>query len=111
MRLIPLLFLHLAWDTLVLFIVLRIAVRAGSLKWHRLGLACFAMAAWKLVLYLTLGVAAIVPVFLTMAPVLHWKYSLSLRVTAYVLALYLFLGIVFGAVLKLALGVLDLFFL
>ncbi len=110
MRLFPLLLLHLLWDTLVLFIILRIALREHSPASKSLGLVCFGAALGKSLLYSLLGVLATVPVLLSSGLFLGWAYSLSTRNILCILAAFLSVGIVFGSVLRMAHGVLELFF-
>ena len=111
MELFSILLLHVVWDTLVLFIILRVTVRDPSQQWQNLGFVSLGMAVWKSLFFLLMGVPAIVPILLTLGLYLRWAYSLTTRKILYILGAFLFAGIVFGAIRKMAYGVLELFFI
>ncbi len=110
MELLSVLLLHLVWDALVLFIILRVTVRDHSLRWQDVGSFTLGMAVWKSLLFLLMGVPAVIPFFLSSGFYLRWAYSLTTRQILYSLAAFLFAGIVFGAVRHMAYDVLELFF-
>jgi hypothetical protein len=111
MELLSKLLLHLVWDTFVLFIILRVTVRDHSVQWRNVGLVSLGMAVWKSLLFLLMGVPAVVPILLSLGLYLHWAYSLTTRQILYILGAFLFAGIAFGAIGKMAYGVLELFFI
>ncbi len=69
------------------------------------------MAIWKWLLYIWMGVLAIIPVLLTIGLIVRLGFSLPTRKTLYILGAFILVRIVFGSVLKMAMGVLDLFFI
>ena len=103
--------IRLLLDTLVLFIILWVALRDKPPKWSQLGLVCLTIAVWKWLLYVWMGVLAIVPTLLTVGLIVRLGYSIPLRKTLYILGAFVIVRIVFGSVLKMAMGVLDLFFI
>lgn len=110
MELLSILLLHVVWDTFVLFIILRVTVRNHSQSWRGLGAVSLGMAVWKSILFLLMGIPAVVLVLLSLGLYLRWAYSLTIRQIAYTLGAFVFAGIAFGAIRKMAYGVLELFF-
>ena len=106
-----LIFLRLLLDTFVLYIILWVALREKAPKWPKLGAICLALAVWKWLLYLWMGVPAIVPLLLSIALIVRLGFSIPMRKTLYILGAYVVVRIVLGSVLKMASGVLDLFFI
>ena len=105
------LLLHLPWDTLVFFLLLRFALRDSDRSWRHLGTVCVAIAVWKAILYSLMNVFSLALLFLSIGIFLHWAYELKTRAIVSILAIYLMAGIFFGAILHAAHGVLDLFFI
>ena len=103
--------LRLFLDTLVLYVILWLALRDRPPKWSQLGAVCLAVAVWKWLLYVWMGVLAIIPTLLTVALIVRLGYSIPIRKTLYILGAFVVVRIVFGSVLKMAMGVLDLFFI
>ena len=104
------LLLHLPWDTLVFFLLLRFALRESDRSWRHLGTVCVAIAVLKAILFPMFGVFSIVLLFLSIGIFLRWAYELKTRAIVSILAVYLMAGIFFGAILHAAHGVLELFF-
>jgi hypothetical protein len=109
MELLSKLLLRAVWDTLVLFVILRVAVRDHSQQWQNLGMVALGMAVWKALLVLLMGVSATILILLSLGLYLRWAYSFTTRQIVYILGAFLFAGIVFGAMRKMAYGVLELF--
>jgi hypothetical protein len=106
-----LILLRLLLDTLVLYVILWVALRDRPPKWSQLGMVCLGMAVWKWLLYIWIGVLAIIPTLLSVGLVVRLGYSVPTRKTLYILGAFVIVRIVFGSVLKMAMGVLDLFFI
>lgn len=103
--------LRILLDTCVLYIILWLALREKPPKWTRLGTFCAAMAVWKWLLWVWMGSIAIIPVLLSVGLIVRFGFSIPTRKTLYILGAFVVVRIVFGSVLKMAMGVLDLFFL
>ena len=106
-----LILLRLLLDTLVLYIILWVALRENPPKWSRLGVVCLSMAIWKWLLYVWIGVLAIIPLLLSIGLIVRLGFSIPTRKTLYILGAFVVVRIVFGSILKMAMGVLDLFFI
>ena len=105
------LLLRLLLDTFVLYIILWLSLRENSPKWPKLGSICLAMAVWKWLLYIWIGVVAILPLLLSLGLVVRLGFSMPTRKTLYVLGAFVVARILLGSILKMAVGVLDLFFI
>ena len=103
--------LRLLLDTLVLFVILGVALRDRPPKWSHLGAVCLTIAVWKWLLYVWMGVLAIIPTLLSVGLIVRLGYSIPIRKTLYILGAFVVVRIVLGSVLKMAMGVLDLFFI
>lgn len=103
--------LRLFLDTFVLYIILWITLRENPPKWTKLGTFCAAMAVWKWLLYVWMGVLAIIPLLLSVGLIVRLGFAIPTRKTLYVLGAFVVVRILFGSVLKMAMGVLDLFFI
>lgn len=105
------LLLRLLLDSFVLYIILWVALREKAPRWPTLGTICLVLAVWKRLLYVWIGVVAIVPLLLSVALIVRLGFSIPARKTLYILAAFVAVRIVLGSVLKMASGVLDLFFI
>jgi hypothetical protein len=104
-------FLPLLLDTFVLYAILWLALREKAPKWQTLGAVCLAMAVWKWLLYLWMGVLAIFPHLLSVGLIVRLAFSIPTRKTLYILAIFVVVRIFLRSVLDMALGVLDFFFI
>ena len=105
------LLLRLALDAFVLYAILWVVLREKAPKWTPLVAVCLAMAGWKWLLYTWMGVPAILPVLLSVGLIVRLGFGLSTRKTLSVLGAFVVVRILLGSVLKMASGVLDLFFI
>jgi hypothetical protein len=103
-------FLLLLLDAFILYVILKVALRGNAPNWPKLGALCVVTAVWKWALFLWMGVLAIVPVLLTIGLVVRLSFTITTRKTLYVLAAFVVIRIAFGSILKMALGVVELFF-